>query len=149
MFRQHTKVGHDADIALTSITYLNMKTVITVASVRRIMWPKAERIGLRNTASLQTGFKCRLWSDGINGIYWALIPEDSDSFEECASNPDFDQVLYYHTDCVHTPAVGAGPLMCHSAKCSCSFWNVLESSIRLILLMNWKLIVDWNKWSRC
>lgn len=50
-------VGHDANDALTGITFLNMETVITVASVKRIMWPKAEQNGLRKTGSLQTAFK--------------------------------------------------------------------------------------------
>lgn len=118
-------MGHDADVAFTCIKYLNMETVIAVPSVKRIMWPKAKQIRLRNTASLQTGFKFyRLWSNGTNVICLGLQSQKiltafkyvhltQTSTRSCT----YTLIVY-----MHPHAAGAGPALCHSAKCSYSLF---------------------------
>lgn len=63
-------LGHDVDVTLTCITYLEMESVITVESVDRIRCPKAEGIWFRNCQTglpiLQTAF-----------FYWILYFDSS------------------------------------------------------------------------
>lgn len=118
-------VGHDGSVALICITYLNMEIVITVASVKGLMWPEAEQIRLRKTASLQTGFKCyRLWSSGTNVICLGLLSQKSLTafkfvHQTQTSTRSCTYALIVYT---HPPAADAGPGMCHSAKCSYSLF---------------------------